>query len=329
MSEEPTTPLSQHHADIAAITKVIDDEAVAFQKQDYDAWEKCWVQDERTQDILISTTSGMSVVSGWPAIAANMKNVFDTKLSDRLKDFGHEDLKINIIGDCAWAVFNTWSLWENEDYGESFDTRVLERQSDGWKIVYSSFVYRQSNGPEGLVVGLDAKGHIIQASQAGRDALLAHGFLTISHDRIRARKSDWDKTLQEALAQAGQHHGFFETYRFATDRGGPANYPVVLGKTDEGGFAVVNLSIRDNVTYLLLNTDQLLDRRMNFAQTVYSLSDAQLKVARQIAMGESVKGSADALGVSVNTARTHLTRLYEKTGVSTQAALVRLLLSVG
>lgn len=54
-----------------------------------------------------------------------------------------------------------------------------------------------------------------------------------------------------------------------------------------------------------------------------------MKLARHIAMGESVKGAAEKLGISVNTARTHMTRLYEKTGVRSQAALVRLLLSVG
>ena len=316
-------------ADVAAIIKVIRDETVAFQNRDYDAWVRCWEQDERTRDVLVSTTTGISVVSGSADINSQMRNVFENGLSGKLIDFGQDDPQIWVIGDCAWAVFDTWTIWEDGDRGNSFDTRILERGNDGWKIVYSSFVFRQNNGPEGLVLGLDGKGYVTQSSQTGLDAIAKHPFLTISHGRLRGRQGDWDKALLAALAQAGQHHGFFETYRFAANHGGPANYPVVLGKTDDGGVAVINLSIRDNVTYLLLHTDQLLDRRMSVAQTVYSLSDAQLKVARQIAIGESVKGAAGALGVSVNTARTHLTRLYEKTGVSTQAALVRLLLSVG
>ena len=35
------------------------------------------------------------------------------------------------------------------------------------------------------------------------------------------------------------------------------------------------------------------------------------------------------MGISVNTAKTHLKRMFDKTGVHAQPALVRLLLSVG
>lgn len=329
MTEEPAFATPGKQDDFEAIVQVIRDDTLAFQSQDYAAWKKGWAQDERARDVFISTTAGISVVSGWPAIATHMRKVFDDGLSDPMIDFGYENLQISIIGDCAWAVFDTWSTWENGDRGESFDTRILERHDRHWKFVYASFVLRQNNGPEGLVVGLDPKGQIVQSGKASVDALKSHPFLTVSHGRIRAQRLDWDKKLQDALAQAGRHHGFFETYRFADSIGGPAHYPVVLGQTDDGGVAVVTLSIRDNITYLWVNAHQFLDRRMNFAKAVFSLSDGQIRVARQIAMGESVRGSAQNLGISVNTARTHLSRLYEKTGVRSQAALVRLLLSVG
>lgn len=198
--------------DIEAITQVIRRDTLAFQNQDYAAWERSWAQNERTRDVFISTTAGISVVSGWSAIASHMRKVFDDRLSDRMTGFGHENLQISVIGDCAWAVFETWSTWENGDRGESFDTRILERHDQQWKFVYASFVLRQNNGPEGLVVGLDQKGQIVQSSQTSVDALKTHPYLTVSHGRIRARRLDWDKILQNALAQAGRHHGFFETY---------------------------------------------------------------------------------------------------------------------
>ena len=61
----------------------------------------------------------------------------------------------------------------------------------------------------------------------------------------------------------------------------------------------------------------------------FGLSEGQLRVARRIAGGDGLKEAAEALGISVNTDRTHLARLYEKTGFNTRTALVRLLLSVG
>jgi len=83
------------------------------------------------------------------------------------------------------------------------------------------------------------------------------------------------------------------------------------------------------MTYVRLDAENLVERRLGHAQTVFDISDAQIKVAQRIALGLSLRESAHELGVTVNTARTHLYRLYEKTGVGTQAALVRLLLSVG
>ena len=77
------------------------------------------------------------------------------------------------------------------------------------------------------------------------------------------------------------------------------------------------------------NSKRPVDRRLSVAQVVFGLSDGQLRIARHIADGEGLKTAAEAQGISVNTARTHLARLYEKTGVSSQTALVRLLLSVG
>ena len=43
--------------------------------------------------------------------------------------------------------------------------------------------------------------------------------------------------------------------------------------------------------------------------------------------GATVGATADHLGISLNTARTHLKRAMAKAGVSRQAELVRLLLS--
>ena len=72
-----------------------------------------------------------------------------------------------------------------------------------------------------------------------------------------------------------------------------------------------------------------IDRRLQLANVVYGLSAAQLRLAREIVGGLALPAAAEKLGISPNTARTHLNRIFEKTGVSNQAALVRCLLTVG
>ncbi len=61
-------------------------------------------------------------------------------------------------------------------------------------------------------------------------------------------------------------------------------------------------------------------------QRVFGLSAAETRVATTLLDGESIDRLADRLCISRNTARTHLRRLFAKTGTSRQADLIRVLL---
>ena len=50
-------------------------------------------------------------------------------------------------------------------------------------------------------------------------------------------------------------------------------------------------------------------------------------MAGHVADGLSLTQVADRMGITANTARTHLKRVFDKVGVRTQPALVRVLLS--
>jgi DNA-binding CsgD family transcriptional regulator len=60
---------------------------------------------------------------------------------------------------------------------------------------------------------------------------------------------------------------------------------------------------------------------------LYGLTPAEAAVALAVLRGEGVRAIADGLGISVATARTHLHRIFEKTGTERQAELVRLILN--
>jgi DNA-binding CsgD family transcriptional regulator len=60
---------------------------------------------------------------------------------------------------------------------------------------------------------------------------------------------------------------------------------------------------------------------------LYQLTAAESRLAELLMQGETVVGAAERLGISHNTARTHLQRIYQKTGTKHQSGLVRLLLS--
>ena len=59
----------------------------------------------------------------------------------------------------------------------------------------------------------------------------------------------------------------------------------------------------------------------------YAITPAESRVMMLIMQGMTIAETAEALGISLPTARTHLARLFDKTGTSRQADLVRLAMS--
>jgi len=62
-------------------------------------------------------------------------------------------------------------------------------------------------------------------------------------------------------------------------------------------------------------------------EDLYSLTHSEAEIVRQLAMGLSLDEAAQARGVSMNTARSHLKHAFAKTGTNRQGELVRLVIS--
>jgi DNA-binding CsgD family transcriptional regulator len=61
----------------------------------------------------------------------------------------------------------------------------------------------------------------------------------------------------------------------------------------------------------------------------YGLTQAEARVAVAASSGSTVFESATQLGLSPNTVKTHLRKVFAKTGISRQTELVRLMTSIG
>jgi DNA-binding CsgD family transcriptional regulator len=59
--------------------------------------------------------------------------------------------------------------------------------------------------------------------------------------------------------------------------------------------------------------------------SLFDLTSAEVRLCRHLVQGQSLSEAACELKVSLNTARTHLKRIFEKTGTHRQAELVLLL----
>jgi DNA-binding CsgD family transcriptional regulator len=61
---------------------------------------------------------------------------------------------------------------------------------------------------------------------------------------------------------------------------------------------------------------------------LYELTPTEARVLLEIASGKNRAAAADALGIADSTVKTHLARIFEKTGTSEQAELAKLVASL-
>lgn len=87
------------------------------------------------------------------------------------------------------------------------------------------------------------------------------------------------------------------------------------------------LDRRVGLAVIFLDLDQRILVDEELLQNAYSLTASEARVCSLLANGENVEDVSEKLNISSNTARTHIKRIFGKTGSSRQAELVRLLMS--
>lgn len=316
----------------AEVLAAIVEETNAFRAGDFDRWCGAWLHDARTTETYASPEFGLNVIRGWDAVRVNMARVFANDLRCKAGERGYDirNAEISVEGSTAWAVFDQrWWNPDGETYEDNFETRILERHDGAWKIVVSSVISARATFTPAGRIGVDADRRVIWQAPGAAKALKGHPGLTISHGILRARRPDWDKALGHVLEKASHYHGFFEAHDFAARTGRPFRCPFVLGEDETGSVITAVVTVRDGVTYVDTDPAGEVADRLALAETVFGLSGAQARLAREIIAGHGLTAAATQLGITINTARTQLSRIYDKVGVNSQTALVRVLLSVG
>jgi DNA-binding CsgD family transcriptional regulator/PAS domain-containing protein len=182
---------------------------------------------------------------------------------------------------------------------------------------------------DGLSAGLflvDAAGRIVHANAAGRGILSGEDFLRSAGGRLMARDAQTQQALRDVFAVA--EHG----------SSGVGKEGIALPLTAQDGTRhvahVLPLSqdIRRRAGLGSKATAAVFVRRAALAGAfpagalgqAFKLTPAELRVLLAIVDVGGVPDVAAALGVAESTVKTHLSRLFEKTGASRQADLVKL-----
>lgn len=312
------------NTDEARILAVIRSETEAWLRRDFKALASHWVQSSQARRMEYYASLGIRADEGWDSIANRLQRIMDRFPEPQAiwEQVRWEKLNVNVAENMAWVTYDQIGLDGAEDIKR--ELKILHRVDGVWKI---ACVVMMEGGVEQAgtpLIEVDVEMRIVWANRLAHERLDVHQGLINIGGRLRARHRKHDPALREAVRQA-----CFELQGQTRLTLSPKqSWVAPLGEDSAGLPMHCWVHLEDGKPMVSFDNGEMLARRLERARELFGLSPAQLRLARLIVDGHDLAAAADLLAVSVNTVRTHLQRIFDKTGTRSQSSLVRSLLSV-
>jgi DNA-binding CsgD family transcriptional regulator len=182
---------------------------------------------------------------------------------------------------------------------------------------------------DGLSAGMclvDAVGRIVHANLACHVILETGDFLSMTGGRIVASDPEIDRSLRELFAAAGGGDAAIGTQGIALPlkaKDGSCYLMHVLPLTS-GARRLAGIAYAATAALFIRKVATETPPLPEIIARVYGLTPTELRVLLAIVEVGGVPDVAVAIGVAESTVKTHLKRLFLKTGVSRQADLVKI-----
>ncbi|MGN6102609.1 MAG: hypothetical protein ACTHOR_15820 [Devosia sp.] len=329
--QSPETIAASLDAEQRAVFEVIRAETVAFFTKDFDTFARCWAHEPYIRRLGWWTRGGVTDRWGWDELADRTRlAMLDYPQKNRsAEEVRYENVVIRVGGDMAYATFDQYGPDTGEpDFdmpGCSRESRVLERQDGKWRIVYHTYIHQTAEPARSPMFRVDKDGTLSWMNKPGETALKGgRSGLAMTRGRLHATNDADSRKLRAAIAEAAARDGTLD--------GGRAAIPIMLDLGEESDVVCICWVLTEGsgsgAVLVALNNLTFAQEQLDAATAVFGFSPTQQRLAEQIASGRDLVAAASILGISINTARTHLQRIFEKTGVRSQAALLRTLLSL-
>jgi len=176
------------------------------------------------------------------------------------------------------------------------------------------------------VIAADRTGKVLVANQAAIEELDRGRGLLMRGSQLHASAPNTDTKLQAAIIAATEKSGHPGDTLIVRRGGHLAPTWVVVAPLGRMLRKVIGQESKVALIFLSL-PERLNQPLVTILKTCYGLTPAEEKLTLLIFAGHRLTDAAARLGVSLNTARTHMKRIYAKTKTSHQSELVRVLLT--
>jgi len=173
------------------------------------------------------------------------------------------------------------------------------------------------------VVLVRGDGHVLNANRVAQRILEGGDGLSCGGGRLQAFYSHEQAALTRTIAAAVAETPAGGAFTFARPSGRRALSVVVKAlRAGTAGAGRPRLA-----AVFITDPDQEVAAEAQTLSGLYGLTPAEARLASSLVRGMSPAQAAAALGLTVNTVRTHLKRIFSKTETRRQSDLVRVLLT--
>jgi DNA-binding CsgD family transcriptional regulator len=175
------------------------------------------------------------------------------------------------------------------------------------------------------VLLVDGAGMVRHANAAAADLLAADKGLTVLCGRLMARHSESARELAQLVARATTPEG--------PQMGGAMKlplpgqrFPLAIRVAPVPGVKMPLFGYSRTALVCVTDLETEIRSPETELRSLFGLTYAEARVATAIFDGLSMREAAETLGVALNTVRFQLARVYEKSGVTRQAELVKMMM---
>lgn len=184
---------------------------------------------------------------------------------------------------------------------------------------------------QSCVVAVDADRRTLEADAAAKRILDAGDGLCIENGRLSAREAAASAKLDRLIGRCGREDksappGGSVSVTRGRDRA-PLHLEVAPVSARKRGADIEWLGLTSPIAIVAITDPEsapVVQKKRLIER--FALTPAEAELAAELTRGDGRQAAARRLGISVGTVRSHLTRIFEKTGVRRQAELVRLLI---
>ncbi|MEM8916195.1 MAG: helix-turn-helix transcriptional regulator, partial [Pseudomonadota bacterium] len=203
--------------------------------------------------------------------------------------------------------------------GTTHETKILEKHNGEWLLVYVGYLHQSVHQIDHPLIEVDGTGRVLWSNAQSAREMANGSVLKIVAGRICTSNKSDTKRLRDVIGWAATLCDVVDSQSGAV--------PVVLSSEEDCEHHLCWVMANSGKIYVAINNEDLTEQRLSAAALIHGLTPAQTHLAREIVAGHDLPTAAKNLKVSSTTLRTQLQRIYDKVGIRTQPALVRILMS--